>query len=499
MEFAPYDLFSVVMSGKMSRPEIYCVFRQIIDGVNYLHEMGLAHRDLKLDNCVMTTDNVVKLIDFGTAAVFHYPGKHQIPASGIVGSDPYLAPEVLHKDQYDPRLTDVWSVAIIFMCMVLRRFPWKIPDYKTDMSYRLYVNTHPELCTKPTIPTPAPSIANGTEGTAKAGGPHSLLPDGSSSLPFRTTSQASQATTVAESAVVDEPTPIAETPGTGAGAGAAATPSRGQSTSEVSDASTESEDNTHGHLARLELRGSPEKIVDPSDEYFPRRSDSTASTPAGKYAGHAAARQGTNPAPSGAAGAGGGDKPNRLAPPTTRHRAVTSPHTDHPPHFSSSAISGTSPVGSDTSAQGQGQGNKMHQTVSQHEQQVKRERAASISSTRTFQTGGAESIFRLLPRESRSAIMRMLAVEPTIRCTLSDLLKGRGHDDMMCPCGAPDCGGNISVPPAELTGVSADEEDQGDEWVQKIECCSHLKPGQKPGHSHIKVAEDKPAKKKLFH
>ena len=28
---------------------------------------------------------------------------------------------------YDPRKTDVWSVAIIFMCMILRRFPWKIP------------------------------------------------------------------------------------------------------------------------------------------------------------------------------------------------------------------------------------------------------------------------------------------------------------------------------------------------------------------------------------
>ncbi|EED77455.1 predicted protein, partial [Postia placenta Mad-698-R] len=126
MEYAPYDLFSVVMSGSMSRPEIYCVFRQICDGVDYLHSLGLAHRDLKLDNCVMTTNNVVKLIDFGTATVFHYPGKKTTLASGVVGSDPYLAPEVLSEQGYDPRKADVWSVAIIFMCMVLRRFPWKI-------------------------------------------------------------------------------------------------------------------------------------------------------------------------------------------------------------------------------------------------------------------------------------------------------------------------------------------------------------------------------------
>ena len=149
MEYAQYDLFSVVMSGKMARPEIYCVFRQICDGVDYLHSLGLAHRDLKLDNCVMTTSNVVKLIDFGTATVFHYPGKKITPATGIVGSDPYLAPEVLADDSYDPRKTDVWSVAIIFMCMVLRRFPWKIPDPKVDPSFRAFIHAHPDLSQKP--------------------------------------------------------------------------------------------------------------------------------------------------------------------------------------------------------------------------------------------------------------------------------------------------------------------------------------------------------------
>ncbi|KAJ7612365.1 hypothetical protein DFH06DRAFT_1484957 [Mycena polygramma] len=105
MEHAPYDLFGVVMSGKMCRPEIYCVFRQICEGVECMHEMGLSHRDLKLDNCVMTADNVVKLVDFDTATVFQYPGQTPIPATGIVGSDPYLAPEILSGEPYDLRKT----------------------------------------------------------------------------------------------------------------------------------------------------------------------------------------------------------------------------------------------------------------------------------------------------------------------------------------------------------------------------------------------------------
>ncbi|KAL7412762.1 kinase-like domain-containing protein [Mrakia frigida] len=137
MEYAPYDLFSVVMSGKMTRPEIYCVFRQVVDGVNYLHGMGLAHRDLKLDNCVMTSQNIIKIIDFGTATVFQYPGKNEVKATGVVGSDPYLAPEVLGGKEYDPRKTDVWSLGMMFLCMILRRFPWKLPDPKTDPSFKV--------------------------------------------------------------------------------------------------------------------------------------------------------------------------------------------------------------------------------------------------------------------------------------------------------------------------------------------------------------------------
>jgi serine/threonine protein kinase len=57
---------------------------------------------------------------------------------GIVGSDPYLAPEVYDMSKYDPRPTDIWSMAIIFCCMTLRRFPWKAPRL-SDNSYKLFV------------------------------------------------------------------------------------------------------------------------------------------------------------------------------------------------------------------------------------------------------------------------------------------------------------------------------------------------------------------------
>ena len=78
MEYAPFDLFAIVMTGKMSREEVNCCTLQILNGVTYLHNMGLAHRDLKLDNVVVNEHGIMKIIDFGSAAVFRYPFEDEV-------------------------------------------------------------------------------------------------------------------------------------------------------------------------------------------------------------------------------------------------------------------------------------------------------------------------------------------------------------------------------------------------------------------------------------
>ncbi|WEJ96618.1 hypothetical protein PSN45_004159 [Yamadazyma tenuis] len=166
MEYCKYDFFNLVMSGLMNLEEINCYFRQIVNGVGYLHSMGLAHRDLKLDNCVVNEDGILKLIDFGSSVQFRKPipedvtpahiiesdeQKYQLVMStGVVGSDPYLSPEVFSQAEpgeergYDSRKVDVWSIGIIYCCMILRRFPWKIPKL-SDPSYRSFVKDNEKI------------------------------------------------------------------------------------------------------------------------------------------------------------------------------------------------------------------------------------------------------------------------------------------------------------------------------------------------------------------
>lgn len=58
---------------------------------------------------------------------------------GICGSDPYIAPEQYTRKEYDARKTDLWSCGIIFICMTIRRFPWRLPRPEKDQSYNNFV------------------------------------------------------------------------------------------------------------------------------------------------------------------------------------------------------------------------------------------------------------------------------------------------------------------------------------------------------------------------
>ena len=72
---------------RLSEYESSLIFSQIISGVDYLHESGIYHRDLKLENIMLDKDNNVKIIDFGLTCrseVETFEGRRQISSHGAL-------------------------------------------------------------------------------------------------------------------------------------------------------------------------------------------------------------------------------------------------------------------------------------------------------------------------------------------------------------------------------------------------------------------------------
>ncbi|KAK3177279.1 hypothetical protein K4F52_009921 [Lecanicillium sp. MT-2017a] len=139
------DLFSLVqkgwLKGEAKLKDRLCLFKQLIQGVGYLHANGIAHRDIKLENLLITKDSKLKITDFGVSEVFsgthpgfreaggqcgcNMGGEVRLCSPGICGSEPYIAPEVLaKKSSYDPRALDVWSSAIIMIYLTFGGAIW---------------------------------------------------------------------------------------------------------------------------------------------------------------------------------------------------------------------------------------------------------------------------------------------------------------------------------------------------------------------------------------
>ena len=70
-DYAEHDLQGVLEKGvSLQKSHLKCLIKQLIEGVAYLHEQGIMHRDIKGGNLLLTKDGVLKIADFGLARSF---------------------------------------------------------------------------------------------------------------------------------------------------------------------------------------------------------------------------------------------------------------------------------------------------------------------------------------------------------------------------------------------------------------------------------------------
>lgn len=130
--------------GKLPLEEVIFFAAEMVNILEYIHGMGVIHRDLKPENLLLTENNKLKIIDFGTAEVVHVEGKNDDlynkyqairkkyahesddvmefrnsvkPRKSFVGTVYYVAPEMLEHQSVD-RGCDFWALGIIIYKML---------------------------------------------------------------------------------------------------------------------------------------------------------------------------------------------------------------------------------------------------------------------------------------------------------------------------------------------------------------------------------------------
>ncbi|HLX06267.1 MAG TPA: protein kinase [Thermoanaerobaculia bacterium] len=128
-----------LQGGPMPIDEALETAQQVARGLVKAHRHGIVHRDIKPANLMITSDEIVKILDFGIAKLAGAAGLTRIGSS--LGTPGYMSPEQARGDEVDPR-TDVWSLGAVLYEMVTGRRPFR-GDNDQAVLYALF-NLQPE-------------------------------------------------------------------------------------------------------------------------------------------------------------------------------------------------------------------------------------------------------------------------------------------------------------------------------------------------------------------
>jgi serine/threonine protein kinase len=117
----------------------------MLAGIAHMHSFGIIHRDIKPDNFLVggKEGNIVKICDFGLSAKLPESGC----LKGILGTAPYMAPEMLATQQYDEK-ADVWAFGVVAYLLLCGEFPYQTSDGSAGMMKKAILKGAPADCAR---------------------------------------------------------------------------------------------------------------------------------------------------------------------------------------------------------------------------------------------------------------------------------------------------------------------------------------------------------------
>ncbi len=138
-------------------PIILRVIEQVCNGLKYAHDFSdatgkpynIVHRDISLQNIMVTYTGMVKVLDFGVMQTTEFSNPEAV--SKVPGKANYMSPELIRGEDADKR-SDVFSLGIVFYQMLTGRKPFKHTDINLLMEQILKDDVPPPSTILPSIP-----------------------------------------------------------------------------------------------------------------------------------------------------------------------------------------------------------------------------------------------------------------------------------------------------------------------------------------------------------
>jgi len=146
-----------ISTGPMPVADAVDAAIQVGRGMAKAHQQGLIHRDIKPANVVVTTDGVVKIVDFGLAKL---AGQTKVTRDGTtVGTVAYMSPEQALGETVDHR-TDIWSLGVVLHEMLTGRAPFQ-GDRDAAITYQIVHESATSVSAqRPEVPARLERIVN---------------------------------------------------------------------------------------------------------------------------------------------------------------------------------------------------------------------------------------------------------------------------------------------------------------------------------------------------
>ena len=131
MELAEIDLLDYYIHKNPSESDLQKLLLSLAFAVKSLHMNGVAHLDLKPENCLVFGNENIKLCDFGNSMFFEEDMRYY----GKRGSPGYVAPEMEEGIPFNPKAADIWGLGILFHVLITGCFPYRNVDNAEQQEY----------------------------------------------------------------------------------------------------------------------------------------------------------------------------------------------------------------------------------------------------------------------------------------------------------------------------------------------------------------------------